>query len=72
MKKNSIQILTKYRAYLVIVAFALPLFFFAANGFGSEDGGPLPVWKPVSAGNYVMPPERSEGWQVRLRLLSRT
>ncbi|MDF3024688.1 MAG: hypothetical protein K0R10_2049 [Alphaproteobacteria bacterium] len=70
--KHSLNVLNKYKMYFIILAFALPLFFFASNGFGSEDGGPAPIWKPVSADNYVMPVERSEGWQVRLRLLSKT
>ncbi|MCC7037532.1 MAG: hypothetical protein IT560_09535 [Alphaproteobacteria bacterium] len=70
--KRSIGLLNKYKMYFIILAFAMPLFFFASNGFGSEDGGPMPIWKPVSSDNYVMPQERSQGWQIRLRLLSKT
>lgn len=70
--KHSLNVLNKYKMYFIILAFALPLFFFASSGFGSEDGGPVPIWKPVSADNYVMPQERSQGWQIRLRLMSKT
>ncbi len=69
--QHSLNVLNKYKMYFIILAFALPLFFFASNGFGSEEG-PVSVWKPVSADNYVMPQERSQGWQVRLRLMSKT
>mgnify|MGYP003394266490 CR=1 FL=1 len=69
--QKPVQVLNKYKMYFIILAFALPLFFFASNGFGSEDGGPVSVWTPVSADNYVMPMERSEGWQVRLRVASK-
>jgi ABC-type spermidine/putrescine transport system permease subunit II len=58
----------KLKRCFIVLAFAAPLFIFAATGFGSDDD--ITVWKPDNSGPSLSV-ERTAGWQARMQILSR-
>jgi len=60
--------LRKFRLYFIILAFGVPLFFFAATGFSSSQDPT--VWKADTQKPYLSV-ERTAGWQTKMRILSR-
>ena len=57
----------KFKMYFIVLAFAAPLLFFTATGFGN---GISSVFTPTDV-KPSLALERTERWEIKMRMLAR-